>query len=441
MEYLKTLKNKKITVLGLGVTGLGIVRFLLSHQMVPKVVDSRISPPGADWLADNAPNCEAVFGPLEDADLHCAEMIIISPGIALYESSVSKAIAAGVEVIGDIELFARLNSTPVVAVTGSNGKSTVVSLATEVLKSAGLKVGLGGNIGTSVLALLDEPYDVYVLELSSFQLETTESLVCRSATILNITEDHMDRYPDFAGYCAAKQKIYQHAEQIVFNADDKFTFAKKGIGTSVSVDSGDYRLLKNHDIAYFSAHGEALLPVESLSVVGRHNQFNALAVMALLAPFNLPIKFFKQAFKSFKGLAHRCQLVAEYQGVRYFNDSKATNVGATVAALESLGCQQKKIVLILGGDAKGADLRPLVAPLQRYCKAIFCLGQDGKQFLALHERAFFVENLDAAVKQAAELSCNGDSVLLAPACASIDMYENYIARGEAFCKLVAELEK
>ncbi|RJE76888.1 UDP-N-acetylmuramoylalanine--D-glutamate ligase [Pseudoalteromonas sp. MSK9-3] len=440
MQYLEALKNKKITVLGLGVTGLGIVRFLLSHQIVPKVVDSRAVPPGADWLADNAPECEAVFGPLAEAGLSYAEMVIISPGIALYESSVAHAIAKGVEVIGDIEVFARLNTTPVVAVTGSNGKSTVVSLATEVCKAAGLKVGLGGNIGTSVLALLDEPYDVYVLELSSFQLETTESLVCRSAMILNVTEDHMDRYPDFAGYCAAKQRIYKHVEQLVFNADDEHTFSDSKQGISVSVDSGDYRVLTDNDTAYFAAHDEVLLPVDSLRVVGRHNQFNALAVMALLAPFNLPLESFKHAFKSFKGLEHRCQLVAEFQGVRYFNDSKATNVGATVAALESLAREQGKILLILGGDAKGADLQPLIAPLQRYCKAIFCFGQDGEQFVALHEQAFLVDNLDAAVQQAAALSCNGDSVLLAPACASIDMYANYMVRGEAFCKLVAELE-
>ncbi|MBQ4860808.1 UDP-N-acetylmuramoyl-L-alanine--D-glutamate ligase [Pseudoalteromonas sp. MMG013] len=440
MQYLDELKDKKITVLGLGVTGLGIVRFLLSHQVTPKVVDSCAVPVGADWLADNAPECEAVFGPLAEAGLSYADMVIISPGIALYESSVAHAIAAGVEVIGDIELFARLNNTPVVAVTGSNGKSTVVSLAAEVFKAAGLHVGLGGNIGTSVLALLDTTYDVVVLELSSFQLETTASLECRSAMILNVTEDHMDRYPNFAGYCAAKQRIYKHVEHVVFNADDTLTLSNDHKGTSVSIDGGDYSIATVNGVAQFSAHGKTLLPVSTLNMLGRHNQFNALAVLALLAPFNLSMNAFASAFSTFKGLEHRCQLVTEYNGVRYFNDSKATNVGATVAALESLHNEQGKILLILGGDAKGADLQPLMAPLQKYCKAIFCFGKDGAQFLRLHEQANLVSGLDEAVHKASSIASDGDSILLAPACASIDMYPNYMMRGEAFCKLVMELD-
>ena len=439
MQYLNELKNKNITVLGLGITGLGIVRFLLSHGITPRVVDSRAVPPGSQWLADNAPDCEAVFGSLAQASLPSADLIIISPGIALFEQSVAEAIAQGVEVIGDIELFARLNTKPVIAVTGSNGKSTVVSLATEVLKEAGYKVGLGGNIGTAALDLLEQDFDVFVLELSSFQLETTQSLVCTSAMILNVTEDHMDRYPDFAAYCQAKQRIYQHAKHVVFNAIDNNTLANASVGVSVALAQADYCLQTHNGDLYFAAHQQPVLPVSSLTMVGKHNQFNALAVMALLEPLNIDKGAFAAAFKNFTGLAHRCQLVADVAGVKYFNDSKATNVGATVAALESLKDDVNKIVLIAGGDAKGADLSPLREPLQLACRAVICFGQDGAKFLPLHEQSHLVTDLQQAILKAQSLAQNGDAVLLAPACASIDMFPNYMVRGEAFCKAVAEL--
>ncbi|GEK08271.1 UDP-N-acetylmuramoyl-L-alanine--D-glutamate ligase [Pseudoalteromonas sp. McH1-7] len=438
MTYIEQLQKKHITVLGLGVTGQGIVRFLLSHGINPKVVDSRPVPPCADWLNHNAPDCEAVFGNLADAALAQTDLIIISPGIPLFEQSVAQAIAKGVEVIGDIELFARLNTRPVIAVTGSNGKSTVVSLATEVLKAAGLKVGLGGNIGTSVLSILDDERDVYVLELSSFQLETTHSLACLSAMILNITEDHMDRYPDFQAYIKAKQRIYQHVEHIVFNAEDQHTFAEHGQGSSVSLTEGDYHLMKVAHEPYFAYKQTPLLPVSSLAMVGKHNQFNALAVLALLAPMQLPTSAFVTAFGAFRGLPHRCQLVADVAGVRYFNDSKATNVGSTVAAIESLASTKRNIILIAGGDAKGADLTPLKAPLNAHCKALFCFGQDGEQFMPLLRNSHRVNNLKEAVIAAKSIATIGDIVLLAPACASIDMYPNYMARGDEFVQLVEE---
>ena len=436
MMYLEQLKRKHVTVVGLGVTGQGIVRFLLSHGINPKVVDSRPVPPGADWLNHNAPDCEAVFGSLADAALSQTDLIIISPGIPLFEQSVAAAIADGVEVIGDIELFARLNDKPVIAVTGSNGKSTVVSLAAEVLKSAGFNVGLGGNIGTSVLALLEQDHDVFVLELSSFQLETTHSLNCLSAMILNVTEDHMDRYPDFAAYTEAKQRIYDHVEHVVFNADDERTFAKQGEGVSVSLTAGDYHIASHQGEDYFAHLDTPLLPVSSLAMVGRHNQFNALAVMALLAPLQVSMTAFADAFANFSGLPHRCQLVADVEGVRFFNDSKATNVGSTVAALQSLAHERSNILLIVGGDAKGADLSPLKQPLQQHCKALFCFGKDGKQFMPLHRNSHLVDSLADAVHGAKTVAAAGDIVLLAPACASIDMYPNYMARGDEFVSIV-----
>ncbi|MCF6439088.1 UDP-N-acetylmuramoyl-L-alanine--D-glutamate ligase [Pseudoalteromonas luteoviolacea] len=439
MSYLDSLKQKTVTVLGLGISGLGTVRFLLQHDIVPKVVDTRAVPPGADWLAHNAPDCEAVFGPLAEGALVETDVIVISPGIPLYDRYVAEAITHGAEVIGDVELFARLNSTPVVAVTGSNGKSTVVSLAHAVCQSAGLKVGLGGNIGTSVLELLERDLDVIILELSSFQLETTDSLKCTSAMILNITEDHMDRYPDFDAYCAAKKRIYQQTECLVYNREDEKTFLPHAHAVSVGLGSADYCLTDTPQGSFFNVYGQPTLAVEHLALSGKHNQFNALAVMALLSPFKISLQAFKDAFSSFTGLSHRCQLVAEVAGVKYFNDSKATNVGATVSALESLYADANKIILIVGGDAKGADVSPLGLPIQKYCRAIYCFGKDGALFSSMHTHSHLVTSLHEAVIGASQLAQAGDIVLLAPACASIDMYPNYMARGDEFCKLVEEL--
>ncbi|AOT09743.1 UDP-N-acetylmuramoyl-L-alanine--D-glutamate ligase [Pseudoalteromonas luteoviolacea] len=439
MSYLDTLKHKTVTVLGLGVSGLGTVRFLLQHGISPKVVDTRSVPPGADWLAHNAPDCEAVFGPLAEGALLEADIIVITPGIPLYDRYVAQAITHGVEVIGDVELFARLNTTPVVAVTGSNGKSTVVSLAHAVCQAAGLKVGLGGNIGTSVLEFLDQDLDVIILELSSFQLETTQSLKCASAMILNITEDHMDRYPDFEAYCMAKKRIYQQTDCLVYNIHDEKTYQSHQSALSVGLEAADYCISPTPEGDFFCVNGQPLLSVEHLALSGKHNQFNALSVMALLSPFKIKLDAFQEAFLHFTGLSHRCQLVAEVAGVKYFNDSKATNVGATVTALESLHTEAQKIILILGGDAKGADVSPLKAPILAHCRAIFCFGKDAGLFSSMHLQSYSVSSLKEAVIGANQLAQNGDIVLLAPACASIDMYANYMARGDDFCKWVEEL--
>lgn len=444
MTYLDELKQKRIIVLGLGVTGIGIVRFLLEKGIRPKVVDSRTTPPGAAWLSQQSTECDAVFGNLAEACLGDCDLLIVSPGIPLYEPNIKKAQDAGVEVIGDIELFARFNTKPVVAVTGSNGKSTVVSLAAAVLKQAGFKVGLGGNIGTAALDLLDQDADVYVLELSSFQLESTYSLHCTSAMILNVTEDHMDRYPDFEAYKAAKQRIYQHAKRVIINADDDNTHYSFNVHSaqevvSVSLDKGNYCLCISQGKPHFSVDGTPLFGTDALLLLGGHNQFNALSVMALLAPFGVSAKVFEQTFKTFVGLPHRCHLVAEVKGVRYINDSKATNVGATIAAIESLHDELGQIVLIVGGDAKGADLEPLGPVLRKFCKAILSLGKDGAAFLGLHPNAHLVADLDEAVSIASQIATAGDQVLLAPACASIDMYNNYMARGEHFIALVEAL--
>lgn len=436
MTYLNEIKNKQVTVLGLGVTGLGIVRFLLSQGLTPNVVDSRQSPPGCDWLQQHALHLNTHFGDLTTAKLDSADMIIISPGLSLTLPAVAQAMQAGVEVIGDIELFARLTDKPVVAVTGSNGKSTVVTLAYQVLKSAGYKVGLGGNIGTAALDLLSDGFDVYVLELSSFQLDTTRSLKSISATVLNVSEDHLDRYVSYQAYIESKQTIYANTALAVVNSSDAATHSQVMPQLSFGIDNGDYSLMSHQGVQYFSYQNTPLLPVSSLAVVGRHNQLNALAVMALLSPFDITVEQYAQAFGEFTGLPHRCQFVAEQAGVTYFNDSKATNVGATIAAIESLADQAKQLIVIAGGDAKGADLDSLKPYLQQQVKALICFGKDAKALVALTDKGHLTNNMEQAVALAKQLATAGDIVLLAPACASIDMYNNYMQRGDHFSQCV-----
>ncbi|MEI8676483.1 UDP-N-acetylmuramoyl-L-alanine--D-glutamate ligase [Pseudoalteromonas sp. Hal040] len=436
MIVINEIKNKQISVLGLGVTGLGIVRFLLSQNIKPIVVDSRTAPPGADWLNEHASELTTHFGDLEQADLASNDIIIISPGLSLATPAVAKAIDAGVEVIGDVELFARLTDKPIVAVTGSNGKSTVVTLAFEVLKAAGYKVGLGGNIGTAVLDLLSQDYDVYVLELSSFQLDTTHSLKAKSACVLNVSEDHLDRYPSYQAYIDSKQSIYNGSELAVVNAIDVATHTAKQPQVSFALANADFALVEHHGEQYFAAHGKPVLPASCLQVVGSHNQQNALAVMALLSPFSISTAHYQQAFSAFTGLAHRCQFVAEINEVKYFNDSKATNVGATIVAIESLADQAKQLVVIAGGDAKGADLDALKPYLNDKVKALICFGKDAKALVALTEKGHLTTNMHEAVQLAKQLSSSGDIVLLAPACASIDMYNNYMQRGDDFAQCV-----
>ncbi|KTF17249.1 UDP-N-acetylmuramoyl-L-alanine--D-glutamate ligase [Pseudoalteromonas carrageenovora] len=441
MQYLNEIKNKQITVLGLGVTGLGIVRFLLSHGFSPKVIDSRKNPPGIDWLKEHAPQLSTHFGNLDGAALCKSDMIIISPGLSLKIPAIAKAIESGVEVIGDVELFARINTKPVVAVTGSNGKSTVVTLAYEVLKAAGYKVALGGNIGTAVLDLLSDDFDVYVLELSSFQLDTSSSLKPISATVLNVSEDHLDRYDSYQAYIDSKLSIYNNAELIVINADDIQT---KPISRSLApqmsfgTDQGDYHLAEHNSELHFIAKGEAYLPVSKLAVVGKHNYLNTLSVMALLSPFNITKAQYTTALSQFHGLAHRCQFVSDKNGVKYFNDSKATNVGATIAAIDSLASEYENLIVIAGGDAKGADLSALKPYIKNHVKALVCFGKDANKLAALTSKSHLVNNMQEAVALAQVLSKRGDIVLLAPACASIDMYNNYMQRGDDFVQCVVE---
>lgn len=422
-------------VLGAGVSGLSTARFLSRHDVPFLMVDSRPSPPNQEELAKLAQQC--VFGELNDALLTSVDLIIISPGIALAQPNIANAQRAGVEIIGDIELFARLNNKPVYAVTGSNGKSSVVTLTRDVLRQAGFNVALAGNIGTPVLDVVDQEFDCYVLELSSFQLETTFSLQTAASAYLNLSEDHMDRYDDFEAYGAAKQRIFMHTKLAVHNFDDQQTKPQQAVRDgSFGLSQGDYYLANG----FFVFQGQPILETASLSVLGTHNQLNALAVMVLLHDLNLDPQVFQRAFSQFKGLPHRCQLVAEHHGIRFVNDSKATNIGATCAALESLAEGDfANIILIAGGDGKGADFTSLKPYLSKYVKHLVCIGKDGAQIAALKPNSTLASSMKEAVQTALSSAISGDIVLLAPACASLDMYSNFMARGDDFSACAQEV--
>ncbi|WP_151173282.1 UDP-N-acetylmuramoyl-L-alanine--D-glutamate ligase [Pseudoalteromonas ruthenica] len=439
MSYLDTLKNKRIAVLGLGISGLGTVRFLHAHNLHPVLIDSRQQVPTQLWLDSHVPHLERRFGDFDKAELTQFDVIIIAPGIALSTPQVRQAIAEGVEVIGDVELFARLNNKPVLAVTGSNGKSTVVSLLAKVLECGGLQVGLGGNIGTAVLDLLAQDMDAYVLELSSFQLETTTSLAAKSACILNLCEDHLDRYTGMADYICAKQRIYQDCQLAVYNRGDADTYPEHASQPlSFALHDADYHIMQHQGESYFAYRNSPLLPCRKTVLPGSHNQLNVLAVMALCHDFHFDIGVFERALSEFKGLDHRCQYVTTLNDVRYFNDSKATNVGATLAAIKGLAAEPGRLILLAGGDAKGADLTPLKETLAEQVAELICFGKDGDAIAALKPGSHRVSGMGEAVQKAKACAQAGDIVLLAPACASLDMYSNYMARGNDFIQQVLE---
>ncbi len=333
-------QGKKVVIIGLGLTGLSCVDFFLARGVVPRVVDTRISPPGLDKLPEQV---ERHLGSLNEDWLLSADLIVASPGVALATPILCDAADAGIEIVGDIELFCREAQAPIVAITGSNGKSTVTTLVGEMARAAGWQVGVGGNIGLPALQLLEQPAQLYVLELSSFQLETTRSLHAAAATILNVTEDHTNRYPfGLQQYRAAKLRIYEHADLCVVNADDALTMPVRGADArcrSFGVDVGDYHLNRQQGETWLRVDGERVLNTREIKLVGQHNYTNALAALALADAVKIPRSSALTALTSFTGLPHRFQMVFERNGVRWINDSKATNVGSTEAALSGLAVE------------------------------------------------------------------------------------------------------
>lgn len=433
-------RGRKVVIIGLGLTGLSCVDFFLAQGVTPRVMDTRVSPPGLDKLPGQV---ERHLGGINGEWLLAADLIVASPGVALAHPILSEAVEAGIEIVGDIELFCREAQAPIVAITGSNGKSTVTTLVGEMAKAAGWQVGVGGNIGLPALSLLQSPAQLYVLELSSFQLETTHSLKAAAATILNVSEDHMDRYPlGMQQYRAAKLRVYEHAQVCIVNADDALTMPVRGADTrcvSFGVDFGDYHLNKQQGSIWLRVKGEKVLNTSEMKMVGQHNYTNALAALALADAVGLPRASSLAALTHFNGLAHRFQLVHEHQGVRWINDSKATNVGSTEAALNGLQVNGT-LWLLMGGDGKSADFTPLIPWLQGDNVRLYCFGRDGDALAALRpEIAVRTETMRQAMEQIAPQVKAGDMVLLSPACASLDQFRNFEQRGEQFAQLAKEL--
>ena len=432
--------HPEVLVVGLGATGLSCARHLVERAVPVRVVDSRPSPPMATLLRKQLPDVPVHLGGFDPALFADARCIVLSPGVSVRESVIADALARDAEVIGDVELFARVVRAPVIAITGSNGKSTVTALVGSMYRIAGRRAAVGGNIGTPVLDLLGDPLpDAYVLELSSFQLETTHSLKPCVATVLNVSMDHMDRYVDLEHYAAAKRRIWHGAQTIVVNRDDSLaklpaTTTQDVItfGASPPARSSDYGI----DVDWLVKGDQRLLKIGDLKLTGRHNAINVAAAFALAEAAGIERISMIEAATTFRGLPHRCETVGCWQGVTWINDSKGTNVGATVAALKGATAP---LVLIAGGLGKGADFAPLARAAPADLRAIVVFGQDTEVI----QQAFTgvapvsrAAGLIQAVDRAAAIAEAGDVVLFSPACASFDMFDNYEHRGNEFKRIV-----
>jgi UDP-N-acetylmuramoylalanine--D-glutamate ligase len=434
-------------VVGLGSTGLSCARFLFQRSQPFAVVDTRVEPPGLAELQREMPGVEVHTGDYPQDLVTAAVELIVSPGVGMDTAIVRDALAAGVAVVGDIDLFMREATAPVVGITGSNAKSTVTELVGQMARDAQRNVGVGGNLGTPALALLAPERELYVLELSSFQLERAQRLGLAVAAVLNVSADHLDRHGTMPEYRAAKHRIFNGCSKAVVNPDDALTVPV----LSAAVDVVTWRMgppqaggfgLRHIDGVEFLCHGEqALIPVAELRLAGRHNVANALAALALGHAAGLPLASMTATLKSFRGLPHRCELVAEIDGVRYVDDSKGTNVGATEAALRGLG-GENDVLLIAGGQGKGADFTQLQDAVAQHCKLLLLLGEDAPllaRALSPSVPVLMVSSMAEAVSAAAARASRGDVVLLSPACASFDMFSGYVERGNTFAARVKDL--
>jgi len=441
--------DKQVVVIGLGKTGMSCVRYLSQFGCRVIVMDSRSEPPNLAELKNDYPNVTTILGEFDQEVLCDVDEIILSPGVSLARNEIQAAIAVGVRVRGDIDLFVEAANAPVVAITGSNGKSTVTTLLGEMAVNAGLNVGVGGNLGTPALELLDVDKQLYILELSSFQLETTESLNAECVVLLNVTEDHMDRYSNKMAYLQAKQRVFRGAKCVVINDDAVLSQPLATIDMKLvhfglfNPDLKKFSINERNGERFISLAFDDLLPVSEVKLKGQHNLSNALAALALGSAVGIPTKAMLETLKDYKGLPHRCEYLRTINSVDYINDSKGTNAGATVTAIRSFGEESSgKVVLIAGGESKDADLTPLIEPMNKFGKLAILIGADSEkigQVLCRTVETKKVDSLEQAVQLASKLAESGDVVLLSPACASFDMFDSYIHRGEVFSKAVARL--
>jgi UDP-N-acetylmuramoylalanine--D-glutamate ligase len=442
-------------VVGLGKTGVSCLRYLSKRGIPVTATDSRRAPPGLAELGDLAKEFDLRLGGFDLSLLDDASQVVMSPGVSLEEPIARAARDRGVEVLGDVELFARNVQAPVIGITGTNGKSTVTSLVAHMAATAGRSVLAGGNLGDAVLDLLEQPTpDLYVLELSSFQLETTSTLRLQAAVVLNVTADHMDRYPSMAAYALAKSRIFAHAATVVLNADDPLVSAMREAGgrgdavrtvtfSTAAPEAGgrraDFSLLQSGATTVLARQGAALLDTARMKISGLHNAANALAALALGEAVGLPMPYMIEALESFTGLPHRSEWIAEVAGVSYVDDSKGTNVGATIAAVAGM---PGPLVMIAGGVGKGQDFTPLAGAFRGKVRHAVLIGRDAPTVakalagVCTTETAASMPQAVAAAMRAAQA---GDTVLLSPACASFDMFRDYAHRGDVFALTVRNL--
>ena len=442
-------------VVGLGDTGLSCVKYFSQAGEKVKVVDSRDEPPGLAALKELYPDVEYELGDFNLETFVTAKQLVVSPGLSIHSPEIEAAKKAGVVITGDIDIFSKQVTAPIIAVTGSNGKSTVVAVLAEILRKAGKNFGLGGNLdGDSFKPALDliaeGEKDLYLLELSSFQLETTECLGAAVATLLNLSADHMDRYEGIDDYHRAKQRIFTGCKQVVINRDDKKSYPLEASDAAVwdfgfgRAGANGLGLLEEGGDLYLAYQLEKIVSVSELKIFGQHNISNVLAAVALAMAMAIDMNAIKAAITEFTGLPHRCQWVENIGGVDFYNDSKGTNVAATVAAVEGLGEHiSGHIVLIAGGLAKGADFSALVPAMNKWGKVVILIGEDAVEMAGYFDaeiQTYFASDMQDAVRVALQQSIAGDAVLLSPACSSFDMFENFQHRGFAFMKSVETLQ-
>jgi len=440
-------QGKNVLVLGLGDTGLSSLRWLAKRGARLRAADSRAAPPALGTLREEQPGVRVSLGAFDEALLADVDAVVASPGIALREPVLRAALARGIEVVGDVEIFARevARRSPgarLLGITGTNGKSTVTALAGAMGRAAGSETIVAGNIGLPVLDALDSPEaaraELYVLELSSYQLETTSSLALDAAAMLNLTQDHLDRYGSMADYARAKERIFLHAGRRIVNRDDEwsrpmgdarsfsFGLSEPRNGEEWGLDATRTRLLRGKD---------EIVELDDMALTGLHNAANAMAAHALGSAADLPPRALAQALREFAGLPHRVELVARAKGVSFYDDSKGTNVGASVAALEGF---RERVVLIAGGDGKGQDFAPLAPAVKAHARAVVLIGRDAPAIAAaLADADVPLANaisMQEAVEASYAFAHSGDAVLLSPACASFDMFRNYAHRGDVFAE-------
>ena len=448
------MSTNETVIVGLGETGLSVAKHLAARKKSFKVIDSRDHPPALEILQKLMPEIEIEVGQLNQKTIIEASELVVSPGLSIKTPEIAAAAERGVPITGDIDIFSKSVSKPIIAVTGSNGKSTVVAILAGILSRAGKKFGLGGNLdGANFKPALDllaeEEKDFYILELSSFQLETTERLGAEAAVILNLSADHMDRYESLDEYHNAKLRIFNGCKHVVINRDDVYSYPVTELNIPIW-DFGFSRpgvnglgLLEEDRDQYLAFQFEKILSVNELKIFGQHNISNVLAAVGLALAVGIEMDVIRAAIKEFKGLPHRCEWVASVSGVEFYNDSKGTNVGATMAAIEGLGQHiDGHIILIAGGVGKGADFRSLVPVINRWGKEVILIGQDAVEMASNFDKdinTYFATDMEDAVSTAFEHGTAGDAVLLSPACASFDMFDNFQHRGHSFIKSVEQL--